>query len=77
LRKYCPQLESIVLEELEKFRWRREWVATKISLAEHLAAGDCGGGYPEVAMVLCGSLSAMAAELWPGTGKDKDRFVWL
>lgn len=65
------------MDDLEQFGWRRSWVAKKVKLAECLAGGGCGGGYPEVAMVLCGVLNALAAELWPGPRKDKKRFVEL
>ena len=61
----------------EEFRWRQSWIANKVRLAEHLAEGCCGAGYPEAVIVLCGSLSALAAELWPGKMKDKNRFVEL
>lgn len=69
--------ESTIVNDPEEFRWRLNWVGNKIRLAERLAEGGCGGGYPEAAMVLCAVLSALAAELWPGKGKDRNRFVEL
>lgn len=57
--------------------WRSEWVSRKISIAKRLAVGEAGGGYAEAALILCGVLNALAAELWPGKRKDKKRFVEL
>jgi hypothetical protein len=57
--------------------WREEWVGAKVTVATRLGSGDCGGGYAEAAIILCGVLSAMAAEKWPGHQKDKKRFVEL
>jgi hypothetical protein len=57
--------------------WREEWVGAKVGLARRLGAGDCGGGYAEAVIVLCGALSAIASERWPGRNKDKNRFVEL
>jgi hypothetical protein len=58
--------------------WRARWVARKVLIATRLANGDIEeAGYAEAAMILCGVLNALAAELWPGKGKDKQRFVEL
>ncbi len=57
--------------------WREEWVLAKVTVAKRLGSGECGGGYPEAAILLCSVLSALAAERWPGRRKDKKRFVEL
>lgn len=57
--------------------WLQEWSEKKIQLAFCLSAGECGGTYAEAVMILCGVLSGIAADIWPGTNKDKKRFVEL
>jgi hypothetical protein len=57
--------------------WRTDWVSEKVALATRLGSGECGGSYAEAVIVLCGVLSAMAAERWPGQFKDRKRFVEL
>lgn len=57
--------------------WREEWVGSKVTLAKKLGVGECGGGYAEAVIILCGVLSAVASERWPGRNKDKNRFVEL
>jgi hypothetical protein len=55
--------------------WRRHWVAEKCKVAERLSRGEAGGGYAEAAILVCATLSALAAELWDGTGIDRVRFI--
>lgn len=55
--------------------WREEWVGSKVTLAKKLNAGECEGGYAEAAIILCGVISAVASERWPGRNKDRKRFV--
>jgi hypothetical protein len=57
--------------------WRTEWVRRKSEIALKLEAGQYGGGYGEAALILCATLSALAAEIWPGEGIDRVRFVQL
>lgn len=57
--------------------WRTDWVTKKSDTARRLAAGECGGSYGEAMLILCTVLSALAAEIWPGTRIDKRRFVEL
>jgi hypothetical protein len=47
----------------------------KIALAERLHAGDCGGTYADAVLVLLAAISAGAAMVFPGLGKDKSRFI--
>lgn len=54
---------------------RSQWIERKIEIARRLDAGDCGAGYAEAVMVLCASISALAAEVWPGKNTDRARFV--
>ena len=55
--------------------WRTEWTYEKVNIARHLAAGRCGGTYGEAVIVLSAAISAFGAEVWPGRGKDRLRFV--
>ena len=58
-------------------RWRSEWAGQKCEVALKLACGESGGSYGEAVLILCAALSALAAEVWPGTGIDRRRFVHL
>ena len=53
----------------------RDWVQGRISLAKRLNRGGCGGSYGDAMLVLSALLSGRAADLWPGKGKDRRRFV--
>lgn len=57
--------------------WRCEWVSKKCQIASALARGEAGGSYSEAAILICTALSALAAEVWPGTKIDRARFVEL
>lgn len=54
---------------------RKDWVANKKDTAFRLARGECGGSYAEGAIILSATISAMAADAWPGPGIDRKRFV--
>lgn len=55
-----------------------EFVERKLTLAENLAAGNCGGGAEDAILVVSALLSATAAVLWPKLdGTDRKRFVEL
>lgn len=54
---------------------RRNWARQKAGIARRLAGGESGAGYGEAALILCGAISAMAAEAWPGDRIDRRRFV--
>jgi len=58
-------------------KWRKDWVEQKNNIALRLNGGECGGSYGESVIILCSVLSALAAEIWPGEGKDRARFVEL
>lgn len=58
-------------------KWRSEWAARKCELALRLDRGESGGSYGEAVLILCSALSALAADVWPGTGIDRRRFVHL
>ena len=47
----------------------------KIALAKRLNEGECGGYYGDGILILSALLSGFAADLWPGKGKDRKRFV--
>ncbi|MET0069963.1 MAG: hypothetical protein ABW096_07955 [Candidatus Thiodiazotropha sp.] len=57
--------------------WLTEWSEKKISIAQNLNDGKCGGSYAEAVIILCSVLSGIAADLWPGKFKDRVRFVEL
>jgi hypothetical protein len=57
--------------------WRTEWVSEKCAIAQALAAGQAGGGYGEAAIIISAAISALAAEVWPGRGIDRVRFIEL
>ncbi len=57
--------------------WRKEWVTQKLDIAERLFNGECKGSYPEAILITSASINAMASELWPGKGIDRNRFVEL
>jgi hypothetical protein len=49
----------------------------KCEIAMALASGVLRGGYAEAAILICAALSALAAEVWPGRGIDRVRFIEL
>jgi len=53
------------------------WVQERIDVAKRLNEGECGGTYAEAILILSSILSGIAADMWPGTGKDRRRFVEL
>jgi hypothetical protein len=57
--------------------WRRDWVTEKCEIATALARGEAGGSYSEAAILVCATLSALAAEVWPGRNIDRARFIEL
>jgi hypothetical protein len=57
--------------------WRTEWANNKKDIAYRLNSGECGGSYGDAVLILCAVLSGLAAEVWPGDGKDRKRFVEL
>ena len=56
---------------------RAEWADRKASIADRLTRGEAGGSYSEAIIILCSTISAMAAEVWPGERIDRRRFVQL
>ena len=57
--------------------YRKQWVTKKAQTALRLESGECGGSYSEAILILCSTLSTLAAEIWPGKGIDRKRFVEL
>lgn len=51
------------------------WVQERIALAKRLNEGECSGYYGDAMLILSALLSGLAADLWPGKGKDRRRFV--
>jgi hypothetical protein len=54
-----------------------DFIIRKIDVALKLADGGCGGGYTESAMILAALSSGISADIWPGEGFDRKRFVEL
>ena len=52
-----------------------DFVSRKLKVARALAKGECGGSYADACILLASVVSALAADLWPGKGKDERRFV--
>lgn len=50
-------------------------VERKLKVAEALAEGQCGGSYADGCILLSCIISGIAADLWPGKGIDKKRFI--
>ena len=57
--------------------WRADWVREKCDIAAALSRGEAGGTYSESTILVCAALSALSAEVWPGRGIDRRRFVEL
>jgi hypothetical protein len=57
--------------------WRCDWVTEKCEIASALARGEARGSYSEAAILVCAALNALAAEVWPGRGLDRARFIEL
>ncbi len=55
--------------------WRKDWVDKKLDIARRLANREIGGGYGEAILIISAAISAMAAEVWPGKGIDRKRFI--
>jgi hypothetical protein len=53
------------------------FVQHKAKLASRLATGECDGSYSDGALIIAATLSCLAADLWPGDKKDRNRFVQL
>jgi hypothetical protein len=54
-----------------------DFLSKKIDVALKVAAGGCGGGYTEAAIVLAALSSGISADVWPGESIDRKRFVEL
>lgn len=52
-------------------------ITKRLKIANHLYNGNCGGSYDDAVIILVSIISAMASKIWPGTHKDRKRFVEL
>jgi hypothetical protein len=57
--------------------WLLNFVQRKVSVAEALNNGNCGGSYSDACIIVGAAMSGIAAELWPGERVDRVRFVEL
>lgn len=55
----------------------RNTVDRKLAVAITLSEGGCGGSYYEATLLLSSIVSGIAADVWPGEGIDRKRFVEL
>jgi hypothetical protein len=53
----------------------RRYISHRVTLAEALNGGKCGGDYSDACVILASVLSGISADLWPGKGIDRARFV--
>ncbi len=58
----------------EQTRFQR-YVDHKLDMARRLGSGECGGDYSDACVLISALLSGISADLWPGTGMDRHRFV--
>lgn len=54
-----------------------QFIERKIETAVLLDSGCCNGSYSDACVLLSALISGVAAELWPGEGIDRARFVEL
>ena len=54
-----------------------DFITLKIDVAHKIAGGAAGGGYTESGMILAALSSGISADIWPGEGFDRKRFVEL
>lgn len=71
LREYLRRLEIRVVSD-----WL-DFVERKIGTAVMLDDGQCNGSYSDACVLLSSLISGIAAELWPGDGIDRARFIEL
>lgn len=64
--------EEIVLMDTEHFR---SWYSKRVKIAEEIVTNHGPEGEADAEILLCCSISALAAQMWPGEGIDKKRFV--
>ena len=64
------------MSDNERFQ---RYVDHKLQLASKLGSGECGGEYSDACVLISALLSGIAADLYPGTGMDRRRFVetWM
>jgi hypothetical protein len=53
------------------------YVDARLAVAEALGNGAVGGDYSDACTLIAALISGIAADLWPGEGKDRKRFVEL
>jgi hypothetical protein len=55
----------------------QRYVDARLAVAEALGNGAGGGDYSDACTLIAALISGIAADLWPGEGKDRKRFVEL
>lgn len=60
------------MAEIDRFQ---RYVDHKLDMARRLGSGECGGDYSDACVLISALLSGIAADLFPGTGMDRRRFV--
>lgn len=69
------RVKRVVISMTSPDPWRTEFALRKQRLALRLVTKEYGGSYGDEVMMLCAVITALAAEVWPGKGKDRHRFV--
>src|SRR5438874_11300841 len=60
------------MDDTQRFQ---RYVKHKLDMAGRLGSGECGGEYSDACVLISALLSGIAADLFPGTGMDRRRFV--
>lgn len=53
----------------------RSWYSRRVQIAEEIVTNHGSEGEADAEILLCCSICALAAQMWPGEGIDKKRFV--
>jgi hypothetical protein len=63
------------VNNIHKVNPHMETIQRRINVAKALAEGKCGGNYYDACILISSTISGLAADIWPGHGIDKRRFV--
>lgn len=53
----------------------RDWYDSKLQTCDLIVASLGSASYPDAVILICCATSALAAQMWPGTGIDRRRFT--
>jgi len=66
-----------IVQESSNLAWREKWVTRKLGLIERFGKDADMSEYDAHILIVGSIIGALAAELWPGKYKDRQRFVEL